>query len=67
MTRPFLRVPSTPCGRASRLMNAKSDKTLSEIEGNQTALRKSIEVTRTLSAQIDRLLKRHRKELDEGN
>lgn len=48
-------------------MNAKSDKTLKEIEGSQTALRESIEVTRGLSTEIDRLLKRHRKELDEGD
>ena len=48
-------------------MNAKSDKTLTEIEGSQGALRKSIEVTKKLSAQIDRLLKRHRKELEQGD
>ena len=48
-------------------MNAKSDKTLTEIEGSQTALRKSIEVTKKLSAQVDGLLKRHRKELEEGD
>lgn len=47
-------------------MNFKSDKTLTEIEESQTALRDSIDTTRNLSAQIDRLLKRHRKELNEG-
>jgi hypothetical protein len=48
-------------------VSAKSDKTLIEIEGSQTALRKSIEVTKKLSAQIDRLLKRHRKEMKKAN
>ena len=48
-------------------MNAKSGKTLTEIEGSQTAMRESIEVTKRLSTQIDRLLKRHRRELEEGD
>ena len=48
-------------------MNKRSDVTLIEIEGSQTALRKSIDVTKKLSAQIDRLLKHHRKERDEGD
>jgi hypothetical protein len=45
----------------------RSEATLLEIEGSQTAMRKSIDVTKKLSAQIDRLLKRHRKERDEGD
>ena len=48
-------------------MSLKSDKTLTEIEGSQSALRKSIDITKKLSAQIDRLLKRHRKELAEDD
>lgn len=47
-------------------MNAKSDKTLTEIEASQTAMRKSIEVTKKLSAQTDRLIRRHRRELAKG-
>ena len=48
------------------VMNRKSDKTLTEIEASQTALRDSISATKRLSAQTDRLLKRHRKELEKG-
>jgi hypothetical protein len=47
-------------------MNAKSDKTLNEIEASQTAMRESIEVTKRLSAQTDRLVKRYRRELSKG-
>ena len=47
-------------------MNAKSDKTLNEIEASQTAMRASIETTKKLSAQTDKLIKRHRKELEHG-
>ena len=50
-----------------RSVNDKADKTLTEIEASQSALRKSIEVTNKLSAQIERLLKRHRKELEQGD
>lgn len=48
-------------------MNAKSDKTLTEIEASQIAMRESIEVTKKLAAQTDRLIKRHRKELQRGD
>jgi hypothetical protein len=44
----------------------RSDVTLSEIEESQTALRKNIELSKKLSAQTDRLIKRHRKELERG-
>lgn len=47
-------------------MNKSSD-TLAEIEETQAALRESIAHTKKLSDQTDRLLKRHRKELREGN
>jgi hypothetical protein len=47
------------------LVNFKSDRTLTEIEASQSSLRKSIDVTKKLSAQIDRLIVRHRKELEE--
>jgi hypothetical protein len=46
-------------------MNAKSNKTLNEIEASQNAMRESIEMTKSLSEQTDRLIKRHRKELEE--
>ena len=47
-------------------MNTKAEATLLEIEGSQTALRNSIDLSKKLSAQIDRLLKRHRKEREAG-
>lgn len=48
-------------------MNAKSDKTLGVIEASPTAVRASIEVTKKLSAQTDRLIKRYRKEMEEDD
>lgn len=43
----------------------KGEKTLTEIEETQAALRESIETAKNLADQSDRLIKKHRKEMKE--
>ncbi len=47
-------------------MAGKGEKTLTEIEETQAALRESIETAKNLADQSDRLIKKHRKEMKEG-
>jgi hypothetical protein len=42
----------------------KDDKTLAQIEQTQEALRESIEEAKKLAEKSDRLLKKHRKEVE---
>jgi hypothetical protein len=42
----------------------KSDKTLGEIENTQARLRESIALSKQLADQSDKLIKRHRREVD---
>ena len=48
-------------------MSDKSDKTLDAIEETQAELRESIEVAKNLAEQSDKLIKRHRREMEEGD
>ena len=43
----------------------KGEKTLTQIEETQAALRESIETAKNLAEQSERLIKRHRKEMKE--
>lgn len=55
--------PSRPCqGRTE--VPGKDDKTLDEIEKTQAELRESIDEARGLVEKTDRLLKRHRKQIE---
>ncbi|MGV3553820.1 MAG: hypothetical protein ACO1OD_01040 [Croceibacterium sp.] len=47
-------------------MPDKADKTLGEIEETQAALRASIEEAKSLAEKSDKLLKKHRKEVEKG-
>lgn len=47
-------------------MNKKSEATLNEIEQTQAALRDSIEQAKDLADKSDRLIKKHRKEVEKG-
>lgn len=46
--------------------NKVTDDALTQLEETQDALRKSIEESKQLAAESERLVKRHRRELDEG-
>jgi hypothetical protein len=43
---------------------SKSGDTLAQLEENQAALRESIETTKKLAEESDRLILRHRREMD---
>ena len=48
-------------------MSDKSDKTLDAIEKTQAELRESIEVVKNLAEQSDKLISRHRREMEKGD
>ena len=47
-------------------MSDKDERTLGEIEQTQAALRESIEQAKELAEKSERLLKKHRKEVEKG-
>lgn len=53
-------------GDGVQRVTGKGEKTLTQIEETQAALRESIEVAKDLADQSDRLIKKHRKEMEEG-
>jgi len=57
--------PTTARG-ISRMPDEK-DKTLDKIEETQAALRESIEEAKALAEESERLVKKHRKEVDKGS
>ena len=48
-------------------MPDKGDKILRKIEDTQAALRESIKTAKDLAEQSDRLIKKHRKEVEKGD
>lgn len=48
-------------------MTKQDAKTISQLEETQVALRESIEETKKLAKQAERLIKRHKKELGGGH
>lgn len=48
-------------------MSVKRDEILDEIEDTQAALRQSIEEAKRLAEKSDRMVKKHRKELESGD
>ena len=48
-------------------MADRNDETLNKIEETQAAMRESIETAKDLAEQSDRLIQKHRKEIDRGN
>ena len=53
-------------GNGVRRVTGKGEKTLTKIEETQAALRESIETAKDLAEQSERLIKKHRKEMEEG-
>ena len=47
------------------VVSKKAQESLSEVEEAQVALRESIEKTKKLAAQAERLVERHRKEISD--
>jgi hypothetical protein len=47
-------------------VTGKGEQTLTKIEETQAALRESIETAKDLAEQSDRLIKKHRQEMEEG-